>query len=186
MRKAKAAESTQQHCHQGSMHHPATPPRQGGGGGGECHKQNQRGQFMGGGHGREVVDEQPPSEADNAARAACARLKRDTASRRLHDANVSISEVWIDASYDRGSKFWPKKVFLADEAPHRGITHYDWSSMYVLRYYSFIFLPRMCSAYFVLNDKADQMHRIPPLLVVAYLGLGLELGWGRLGQCARD
>lgn len=99
MRKAKAAgESAQQQHHQGNMHYLTPPPHQSGGGGG-CHHQNQPGQFMGGGHCREVVDEQPESDADNAARATCARLKRDMALRRLHEANVSKSEVWIGASH---------------------------------------------------------------------------------------
>ena len=42
-----------------------------------------------------VVGEQPSEVADNAARATCARLKRDIASRRLHEANVSTSEVCV-------------------------------------------------------------------------------------------
>lgn len=45
-----------------------------------------------------VVGEQPAEVADNAARATCARLKRDMASRRLHEANVSTSEVCVRAS----------------------------------------------------------------------------------------
>ena len=103
MREAKAAkESAQQHHHQGNMHYLTSPAHQMDGGDG-CHHQNQPGQFMGGGHCRQVVDEQPESDEDNAARATCERLKRDMASRRLHEANVSKLEVWIGASNEKGS-----------------------------------------------------------------------------------